>query len=187
MCTGWARARPASMNGCSGCTNENTTDVPPRASRISFYVFNSLVGKASAAILEEPVRTRQWIHAVTWPMRRRPRSTRTACSRTAIATPGPAPAPAATIRPTCGSRHSVGSPRFGLERGDRKSFFLGAIREVGDLEPCPDGTGGRQPAWRRRLFGWPRSRVPAEPGHCLRHCPTAQWQVIAGATWTPPR
>lgn len=134
----------------------------------------SLAGKGSAAIFRSLSRLDNGSMWSAWPMRRRPRATRTECSRTATATPGPAPVLAATIHPACGSRHSVGSSRFELERVIARAFPRCHTRGQ-DLEPCTDGTGGRQPAWRRSISEWPRGRVPAELGHCPGHCSTAQW------------
>jgi hypothetical protein len=44
--------------------NETTTDVPPRPTRISFYVFNLDGGEGVGSYFQEPVQVGEWIHVV---------------------------------------------------------------------------------------------------------------------------
>jgi hypothetical protein len=108
--------------------NEQTTDTPPRPNRISFYVFNPEGRLGIGSYFQEPVQAGQWIHVVgtadgentsiyrdgEFKDRDRYIATETTQSNS----------PGRWITPTRGSAPL----RIGTR--DRRSFFLGAIREV---------------------------------------------------------
>jgi len=110
--------------------NENTTDVPPRPSRISFYVFNKSGGEGIGSYFQEPVKTGQWIHVVGVAD-----ATTTSiykdgvfkdCDRYTGTGSGPCRNYPSDLWVT--PQRGIAPLRIGTR--DRKSFFLGAIREV---------------------------------------------------------
>lgn len=162
--------------------NEQTTDIPPRANRISFYVFNPAGGEGIGSYFQEPVQAGEWIHVVGMADVEKTSIYKNGefkkCDRYTGTGPGPCHnyPPERWITP----KHGIAPLRIGTR--DRKSFFLGAIREVR--------------IWRRAL-------TAAEVGALYRGCVpqdslVAEYLlgrdialdstglhngVIAGATW----
>jgi hypothetical protein len=110
--------------------NKNTADNPPRPNRISFYLFNPGGGEGVGSYVQEPVQAGEWIHIVGVAD-----ETTTAiykngvfkdCDRYTGEGPGPC-----HIYPSdrwITPMHGTAPLRIGTR--DRKSFFLGAMRDI---------------------------------------------------------
>lgn len=162
--------------------NKQTTDIPPRPNRISFYVFDPAHREGIGSYFQEPVQAGEWIHVVGMAAAEKTSIYKNGefkkCDRYTGTGPGPCHnyPPERWITPT----HVTAPLRIGTR--DRASFFLGAIREVR--------------IWRRAL-------TAAEVGALYRGCVpqdglVAEYLlgrdialdstglhngVIAGATW----
>jgi hypothetical protein len=130
MCTGWGKANPNRANGRSECITSKLRTFHRGPIAQASMCSTPLTGKESAANLQEPVQAGEWIHIVGMAAAEKTSIYKNGefkkCDRYTGTGPGPCHnhPPERWIMPT----HVPALLRIGTR--DRKSFFLGAIREV---------------------------------------------------------
>jgi Concanavalin A-like lectin/glucanases superfamily len=110
--------------------NLNTTDDPPRPNRISFYVFNLDGGQGIGSYFQEPVQAGEWIHVVGMADGQTTSIYKNGQFKRCDRYTGTGPGPCHNYPQDRWITPERGTAPLRIGTRDRKSFFLGAIREV---------------------------------------------------------
>jgi Concanavalin A-like lectin/glucanases superfamily len=110
--------------------NENTTDVPPRPNRISFYVFNPDGGRGIGSQFQGSVRVGEWIHVVGMADGESTSIYKNGEFRRCDRYNGTGPGPCRNYSADQWITPTRGTAPLRIGTRDRESFFLGAIRDV---------------------------------------------------------
>jgi hypothetical protein len=110
--------------------NEKTTDTPPRPNRISFYVFNPNGGEGIGSYVQEPVQAGVWIHVVGIADGEQTSIYKNGEFNDCDRYTGTGPGPCHNYPPNRWITPARGTAPLRIGTRDRKSYFLGAIREV---------------------------------------------------------
>jgi hypothetical protein len=107
-----------------------TADNPPRPNRISFYLFNRAGGEGIGSHFQEPVQTGEWIHVVGTADGEKTSIYKNGAFKDCDRYTGTGPGPCHNYQPDLWITPTHGTAPLRIGTRDRKSFFLGAIREV---------------------------------------------------------
>ena len=110
--------------------NLDTSDNPPRPNRISFYVFNPAGGEGIGSHFQEPLQAGEWIHVVGIADGEKTSIYKNGEFKDCDRYTGTGPGPCHNYRPDQWITPTRGTAPLRIGTRDRKSFFLGAIREV---------------------------------------------------------
>jgi Concanavalin A-like lectin/glucanases superfamily len=110
--------------------NLDTTDIPPRPNRISFYVFNLDGGQGIGSHFQEPVQAGQWIHVVGIADGEKTSIYKDGEFKDCDRYIGTGAGPCHNYPPDRWITPTRGTAPLRLGTRDRGSYFLGAIREV---------------------------------------------------------
>ena len=110
--------------------NKNTTDVPPRPNRISFYVFNPDRGRGIGSHFQDSVQVGEWIHVVGMADGESTSIYKNGEFRRCDRYNGTGPGPCHNYPADQWITPRRGTAPLRIGTRDRESFFLGAIRNV---------------------------------------------------------
>src|SRR5919202_734727 len=110
--------------------NEQSTDVPPRPNRISFYVFNLAGGEGIGSYFQESITAGEWLHVVGTADGERTAIYSNGEFKDCDRYTGNGPGPCHTYPADLWVVPQRGNSPLRIGTRDRKSFFQGAIREV---------------------------------------------------------
>jgi Concanavalin A-like lectin/glucanases superfamily len=110
--------------------NKNTTDNPPRPNRISFYLFNPGGGEGIGSHVQEPVQAGEWIHIVGVADETTTAIYKNGMFKDCDRYTGTGPGPCHTYPSSQWITPMHGTAPLRIGTRDRKSFFLGAMRNI---------------------------------------------------------
>jgi hypothetical protein len=110
--------------------NEQTTDVPPRSNRISFYVFNLAGGEGIGSHFQVPITAGEWLHVVGTADGERTAIYKNGVFKDCDRYTGSEAGPCNNYPPNRWIMPQHGDAPLRIGTRDKKSFFQGVIREV---------------------------------------------------------